>query len=69
MKKKEFAILLRTRPAINSNGKLTTVIVEINVEVMARAKGYAMVRRPGSMPFVEPEKYLHSLPVEIKPGA
>lgn len=28
------------------------------VRVMARAEGYAMVRRPGAMPYVAPEKEL-----------
>lgn len=67
MAKKEFALLRRTHPTLKG-GKVVDETQEFQVEVMARAKGYAMVRRPGAMPFVEREKDLHSLPVEIKKG-
>ncbi len=32
------------------------------VRVMARAEGYAMVRRHGCMPFIVPEKELTTIP-------
>ena len=40
-------------------GRTVTKAELVTVRVMARAEGYAMVRRPGAMPFVVPERDLN----------
>ena len=56
--KREFAILERKFPEALVAGKWTYRTQVDRVRVMARAEGYAMVRFPGAMPFVAPEKDL-----------
>jgi len=51
MKKKEYARYSYTKPKLGVNGWITEIIT-FDVEVMARAGKYAMVRRKGSNPFV-----------------
>lgn len=47
------------RPCFESvNGKIERIIKPEQVRVMARAEGYAMVRRKGCLPFVVKEKEL-----------
>ena len=58
---KEFAKLTRER-LIVIGGKFVTEPESFRVRVMARAEGYAMVRRPGAMPFVVSEKNLTTPP-------
>lgn len=57
MPKKQLAVLRRTVPDLQ-DGKIVKKPEEFEVEVMAVASGYAMVRRKGCMPFVEPSKNL-----------
>ena len=57
---KEFAKLTRER-LIVIGGKFVTEPESFRVRVMARAEGFAMVRRPGAMPFVVSEKNLTAL--------
>ena len=56
--KKMVAILRQNRSTSLVNGKWEYKITEREVEVMATAKGYAMVRIKGCMPFVASEKDL-----------
>lgn len=44
--------VLNHRTIVVTDGKFKENINQIDVEVMARAKGYAMVRRKGCAPFV-----------------
>jgi hypothetical protein len=55
--KKEMAIYNHTRADIE-RGKFVRRTEPWEVRVMARAEGYAMVRRPGAMPFAVSEKDL-----------
>lgn len=55
MSKKLMAMLKRPVPTIE-NGKISRDIQEFEVEVMAVVDGYAMIRRKGCAPFVEPVK-------------
>lgn len=60
---KEYATLTRMRPEIRFGQFVKgTLVPELvcEVEVMARAKGYAMVRRNGCLPFVASERDLTS---------
>ena len=60
--KKEFAVLSRNTHAIKA-GKIVPVPEEpFEVEVMARVRGYAMVRRKGCVPFVAEERLLFTAP-------
>jgi hypothetical protein len=58
MTAKRYATYTRKRPVSFSAGKWTTELVVTTVEVMATAKGYAMVRHKGCMPFVVSAKDL-----------
>lgn len=53
----EMAIYHRQDIAI-VGGKFVTTVKPIPVRVLARAEGYAMVRRPGAMPFAVSERDL-----------
>lgn len=56
--KKEQVILRRKEPVSFNGKKWTYQETEFEVIVMAVADGFAMVRRPGCMPFVVDEKQL-----------
>jgi hypothetical protein len=56
-RKKEMAIYNRWRVDIEG-GRFVEKIERCEVRVMARAEGYAMVRRPGCIPFAVREKDL-----------
>ncbi len=58
MPKKKKMILKREVPDRFVGGKWFSRIEEFEVTVMAIADRYAMVRRPGCVPFVEPEQNL-----------
>lgn len=58
-KKEEWAICSIT-VIDNTDGKLFSKRVDVTVKVMARADGYAMVRRKGCAPFAVKEKYLRA---------
>lgn len=58
MAKREMAVHTRCTPTRIVKGKWETETTHFTVEVMARASGYAMVRRKGCMPFVSSEKDL-----------
>lgn len=55
--KREFATF-RVRSVAVINGKVTKIVDDIKVEVMTKVQGYAMVRRPGCVPFVAEQKRL-----------
>lgn len=57
MSKKRFAIHHFQTMAI-VGGKFTPVVQPRRVRVMVIAEGYAMVRRPGAMPYVASAKEL-----------
>lgn len=59
MAKKKKMILKRTVPDKLVAGKWINRIEEFEVIVLSIVDGYAMVRRPGCMPFVEQAKDLH----------
>jgi hypothetical protein len=61
MTAKRYATYTRKKPVAFSGGKWTTELVVTTVEVMATAKGYAMVRHKGCMPFVVSEKELRAI--------
>jgi hypothetical protein len=54
---REFAVYLRVDTVV-VNGKWVNETTPIDVRVMARAEGYAMVRRKGCLPFAVSEKQL-----------
>lgn len=54
------AIYSQRRPKA-FDGKWSYETVEYEVRVMARAEGWAMVRRKGCMPFVASEKELRAV--------
>ena len=56
--KRERAIHVVRKPASLRAGKWEYGIEERDVFVMARVDGYAMVRRPGCLPYVAPEEEL-----------
>jgi hypothetical protein len=60
MNRKEFAIYRRIEKVPAQRGWVNR-IHDMEVRVMARADGYAMVRLPRCMPFVVPEKTLTPL--------
>jgi hypothetical protein len=55
--KREFAVYRRVDLEV-VNGKWADRSTDVEVRVMARAEGYAMVRNKGCMPFVVSEKHL-----------
>lgn len=60
MAKKEMAMWVRpTSTWVNT--KMVKAILSVEVRVMVRAEGYAMVRRRGCAPFVVAEKELQPL--------
>jgi hypothetical protein len=59
-RKKEMAIYNRSRVDIEG-GKFVEKIERCAVRVMVRAEGYAMVRRPGCIPFTVREEELAPL--------
>jgi hypothetical protein len=59
-KKREMAIHAAPKPVV-VNGKWARALERREVTVMARADGYAMVRRKGCLPYVAPEKELHAI--------
>ena len=52
------AVWTRKQPVSFTGGKWTIELVARQVEVLATAKGYAMVRNKGCAPFVVSEKDL-----------
>lgn len=64
MSKKQFAIHhFQTMEIVG--GKFTPVVHPRRVRVLVIADGYAMVRRPGAMPYVASVKDLDLLDVEV----
>jgi len=63
--KKEYAIHNHAAYFVSNNGT-TKKVDPRHVEVLARAQGYAMVRRKGCAPYIASEKDLLPLPKETQ---
>lgn len=62
MAKKKKMMLIRERPISFSDGKWHYERQKFEVIVMSVVDGWAMVRRPRCVPFVERADLLHELP-------